>query len=103
LNFKLKEYFFLQGVLLTNESKKSDGLDKLFKQIFHIKQYNNMLRPHDTDGITYLKTELKLLQIDLDEKYQKLRSTVWIEMVRIRQQFIFNIKLLINKLIYLYN
>lgn len=40
-----------------------------------------MLRPHDADGITYLKTELKLLQIDLDEKYQKLRSTVWIEMV----------------------
>ena len=40
-----------------------------------------MLRPHDSDGITRVFTELKLLQIDLDEKYQELIATVWIEMV----------------------
>ena len=40
-----------------------------------------MLRPHDINGFTYVSTELKLLQIDLDEKYQELISTVWIEMV----------------------
>jgi hypothetical protein len=39
-----------------------------------------MLRPYDTHGITNVNTELKLLQIDLDEKYQELISTVWIEM-----------------------
>jgi len=39
-----------------------------------------MLRPHDIDGITHVNTELKLLQIDLDEKYQELISTVWVEM-----------------------
>ena len=40
-----------------------------------------MLRPHDSKGLTRVYTELKLLQIDLDEKYQELISTVWIEMV----------------------
>jgi hypothetical protein len=40
-----------------------------------------MLRPHDINGLTHVNTELKLLQIDLDEKYQELISTVWIEMV----------------------
>jgi hypothetical protein len=40
-----------------------------------------MLRPHDNNGITHVNTELKLLQIDLDEKYQELIATVWIEMV----------------------
>ena len=39
-----------------------------------------MLRPHDIEGITHVNTELKLLQIDLDEKYQELISTVWVEM-----------------------
>ena len=39
-----------------------------------------MLRPHDIEGITHVTTELKLLQIDLDEKYQELISTVWVEM-----------------------
>ena len=56
-------------------------MDFLFKQIFEIDQYNQMLRPHDINGLTHVNTELKLLQIDLDEKYQELISTVWIEMV----------------------
>ena len=42
-----------------------------------------MIRPHDINGLTNVNIELKLLQIDLDEKYQELISTVWIEMVRI--------------------
>lgn len=49
-----------------------------------------MLRPHDNNGITHVNTELKLLQIDLDEKYQELIATVWIEMVIFN--FIFNSK-----------
>jgi hypothetical protein len=56
-------------------------LDKLFIKIFESEHYNRMLRPHDINGFTHVSTELKLLQIDLDEKYQELISTVWIEMV----------------------
>ena len=40
-----------------------------------------MLRPHNINGLTHVNIELKLLQIDLDEKYQELISTVWLEMV----------------------
>ncbi len=40
------------------------------------------MRPFGQDDITKVETELKLLQIDLDEKYQQLVSTVWIEMVK---------------------
>jgi hypothetical protein len=40
-----------------------------------------MIRPHDINGLTNVNIELKLLQIDLDEKYQELISTVWLEMV----------------------
>ncbi len=60
---------------------QSDGLDKLFIKIFHADEYNQMLRPHNINGLTRVNIELKLLQIDLDEKYQELISTVWIEMV----------------------
>lgn len=69
----------MKGILLTQTA--SDGLDKLFVKIFETEDYNTMLRPHDNNGITHVNTELKLLQIDLDEKYQELIATVWIEMV----------------------
>jgi hypothetical protein len=64
-------------------NSQSDGLDQLFIKIFHTDEYNQMLRPHNINGLTHVNIELKLLQIDLDEKYQELISTVWIEMVRI--------------------
>lgn len=39
-----------------------------------------MVRPLGINDQTQLETELKILQIDLDEKYQELISTVWVEM-----------------------
>ena len=63
------------------------SLPRLLKRIYIDDNYDNELRPFGQDDITKVETELKLLQIDLDEKYQKLLSTVWIEMVK------FNLKL----------
>ena len=40
-----------------------------------------MVRPVDSDGRTRVSTELKIITIDIDEKYQELISTVWIEMI----------------------
>jgi hypothetical protein len=71
-------------------------LPRLLKKIYIDDNYDSELRPFGQDDITKVETELKLLQIDLDEKYQKLLSTVWIEMVN------FNLKRY-NLLIYLYN
>jgi hypothetical protein len=62
-----------------NISEKS--LENIFKKLFGTEQYDKNVRPFGKDGITHVETELKLLQIDLDEKYQQLISTVWIEMV----------------------
>ena len=44
--------------------------------------YSPLVRPIDkgTD-ITSISMELKLIQIDLNEKYQELLTTAWIEMV----------------------
>jgi hypothetical protein len=43
--------------------------------------YNKLVRPvNNLTGLTDVHTELKLLQINLDEKFQELISTVWIEM-----------------------
>ena len=39
-----------------------------------------MVRPVDDNGLTVVSTELKVIQIDIDEKYQELISTVWLEM-----------------------
>jgi len=77
-------------------ASKRISLPRLLKKIYIDDNYDNELRPFGQDDITKVETELKLLQIDLDEKYQKLLSTVWIEMVN------FNLKRY-NLLIYLYN
>jgi hypothetical protein len=68
-------------------ASKRISLPKLLKRIYVDDNYDNELRPFGQDDITKVETELKLLQIELDEKYQKLVSTVWIEMVK------FNLKL----------
>ena len=68
-------------------ASKRISLPKLLKRIYIDDNYDNELRPFGQDDITKVETELKLLQIELDEKYQKLVSTVWIEMVK------FNLKL----------
>jgi hypothetical protein len=48
------------------------SLEKLFKKIFSEEKYNNEVRPFGKNDVTKVETELKLLQIDLDEKYQQL-------------------------------
>lgn len=58
------------------------GLEKLIDKIFEMEGYNELVRPvNNLTGLTHVRTELKLLGIDLDEKYQELVSTVWVEMV----------------------
>ena len=45
--------------------KNRDGLQKLLENIFIHKKYNSLVRPFETDDRTHVRTELKLLQIDL--------------------------------------
>ena len=47
-------------------------MEKLLKKIYIVDNYNNEVRPFDEGEQTKVETELKLLQIDLDEKYQQL-------------------------------
>ena len=90
-NFIFFVYFF--DILLINEKnfiithqeakKKSiNPLNELFNNILFKNDYSTLARPivNSTNKITRVETELKLLQIDLDEKYQELISTAWIEM-----------------------
>jgi hypothetical protein len=56
--------------LLSASSRVS--LEKLLKKIFSEEKYNNEVRPFGKNDVTRVETELKLLQIDLDEKYQQL-------------------------------
>ncbi len=67
----------------TNVKKfESDPLKELFKKIFINNDYGTFVRPrlNTSNRKTRVETELKLLRIDLDEKYQELISTAWIEM-----------------------
>jgi hypothetical protein len=90
-NFIFFVYFV--DILLINEKnfiithqeakKKSiNPLNELFNNILFKNDYSTLARPivNSTNKITRVETELKLLQIDLDEKYQELISTAWIEM-----------------------
>jgi hypothetical protein len=47
-------------------------LEKLLKKFYVDDDYNNEVRPFGPNDMTKVETELKLLQIDLDEKYQHL-------------------------------
>ncbi len=40
-------------------------MERLFKRIFYDNNYNEIVRPIDNQSITYVETELKVLQIDL--------------------------------------
>ena len=75
----LSENISTNGLDVINES---DPLKELFLKIFIEKDYSTLVRPtlNATSRLTRIETELKLLQIDLDEKYQELISTAWIEM-----------------------
>lgn len=48
--------------------KRTSPLDRLFHKIFFEDEYSNMVRPIGVNKITHVKTELKLLQIDLVNK-----------------------------------
>ena len=66
---------------MNGKGRNMSSLEKLFDRIFLDEDYNSLVRPENEDSLTQVATELKLLQIDLDEKYQQLISTVWLEMV----------------------
>jgi hypothetical protein len=70
--------------IVAPEAKKRsiNPLNELFNNILFKNDYSTLARPivNSTNKITRVETELKLLQIDLDEKYQELISTAWIEM-----------------------
>jgi len=70
--------------IVAPEAKKRsiNPLNELFNNILLKNDYSTLARPivNSTNKITRVETELKLLQIDLDEKYQELISTAWIEM-----------------------
>ncbi len=73
-----------KNIIINGENFKSDNtLSDLFLKIFIERDYSNSVRPtlNATSRLTRIETELKLLQIDLDEKYQELISTAWIEMI----------------------
>jgi hypothetical protein len=73
-----------KNIIINGENFKSDNtLSDLFLKIFIERDYSNSVRPtlNATSRLTRVETELKLLQIDLDEKYQELISTAWIEMI----------------------
>ena len=54
-----------------NNNTKMMSRDHLFKSI--LTDYNVLNRPSSSeDDLTDITTELKLLQIDIDEKYQEL-------------------------------
>ena len=57
---------------MTYGERNREGLQKLLELIFEQKKYNNLVRPFQEDDRTHVNTELKLLQIDLEEKYQEL-------------------------------
>ena len=58
-------------IVSLNNANKMMGREKLLQNIFI--DYNSLNRPSTSDDdITYVYTELKLLQIDLIAKYQEL-------------------------------
>ncbi|RMZ97987.1 neuronal acetylcholine receptor subunit alpha-2-like [Brachionus plicatilis] len=85
--FKIKrkhntfESIMIKFLIKSEITPLSTGLEKLIDKIFKVNHYNLLVRPVEKEsGLTFVATELKVLQIDLDEKYQELLSTVWIEM-----------------------
>jgi hypothetical protein len=63
----------------------------LLEKIYIVDNYNNEVRPFDEGDQTKIETELKLLQIDLDEKYQQLVYTI---LIQICNNYFLNLKFL---------
>jgi hypothetical protein len=82
MNLKFNLLILLFLINLNKSLKVPNPLNELFHNIFIENDYSTLVRPtvNATNRISRVETELKLLQIDLDEKYQELISTAWIEM-----------------------
>jgi len=82
MNLKFNLLILLLLINLNKSLKVPNPLNELFHNIFIENDYSTLVRPtvNATNRISRVETELKLLQIDLDEKYQELISTAWIEM-----------------------
>ena len=63
----------------------------MLEKIYIVDNYNNEVRPFDEGDQTKIETELKLLQIDLDEKYQQLVYTI---LIQICNNYFLNLKFL---------
>ena len=48
------------------------SIEKLHKKIYLDNDYNSEVGPFEENDLIKVETEVKLLQIDLDEKYQQL-------------------------------
>ena len=84
---------FIKRISINGLENEIDPLKELFKKIFIDNDYATFVRPrleNSSNRITRIETELKLLQIDLDEKYQELISTAWIEMIWFDNRLIWN-------------
>ena len=54
-----------QETLNPIDCKKMSAMEKLFHQIFILDDYSSLVRPIDSNSVTNVQTELKLLQVDL--------------------------------------
>jgi hypothetical protein len=66
-------------LLAYTNSDEITPYERLLDDIFTDDRYMSLTRPFKK-GLLRVETELKLLNIDLDEKKQKLVSNVWFEM-----------------------
>lgn len=62
-------FLLLFLIFVPCECRQLTGLERLFDKIFVQNSYNVLVRPVDTiTGLTHVNTEIKLLQINLNEK-----------------------------------
>ena len=86
MNLRKLLLVYLTAIISRNTDTKGleyNPLNDLIHKLLINKDYVILVRPtlNATSRLTRVETELKLLQIDLDEKYQELISTAWIEMI----------------------
>ena len=95
MNLKKLLLVYLTIIISRNTDTKGleyNPLNDLIHKLLINKDYAILVRPtlNATSRLTRVETELKLLQIDLDEKYQELISTAWIEMIWFDNRLIWN-------------
>jgi len=67
-------YLKLNNADISNNKNSNNrlSLERLLKRIYIDDDYNSEVRPFGSNDLTKVETDLKLLQIDLDEKFQEL-------------------------------